>query len=127
MLWSALLVLALLITAPVFAHHSYGDIDRDRSITLSGTLDDITFANPHVMLRVRADDGVTYAVDWMNLTQLARMGVTKATLKVGERVTVTGNPHRDPWKKHVALLTEVTRPLDGWKWERYAPPVAARR
>jgi hypothetical protein len=33
---SALLVLALLISAPAVAHHPYGDIDRNTSVTIFG-------------------------------------------------------------------------------------------
>ena len=115
--------LLLLMASPAWAHHAYGDIARDQTVVISGVIEHINFANPHVLLQVRADDGVVYTVEWGNLTQLARDGVTRATFQMGERLIVTGNPHRDPEKRLVTLLTEVRRPADGWQWTRWTKGV----
>jgi hypothetical protein len=47
---------------------------------------------------------------------MARRGVERDTLKAGDRVIVTGNPHRDIAENGVVNLKSVRRPADGWNW-----------
>ena len=116
----------LLVAASLSAHHSYGDIDRNQSVTLDGTIEAIAFVNPHVTLQLRTAAGQRYNVEWGGLTQMARSGVTSGTLAVGDRLLVTGSPHKDATLRHVTLLTEIRRPADGWRWAR-GERVSARR
>jgi len=113
--------LVLLLVSTASAHHSYGDILREQSVTISGLVDDIEFVNPHVRMQVRADDGVVYAIEWGNITQLTRGNVGRETVRTGDRLLITGSPHRDPEKKLLTLLTEIKRPADGWTWTKAGP------
>lgn len=45
---------------------------------------------------------------------LNRQGITERSLQRGDRVILTGNPHKT--YKDVMMLTSITRPSDGWKW-----------
>jgi hypothetical protein len=110
--------LIVLIAAPALAHHSYGDILRDQSVSLAGVVEQIEFVNPHVQMQVRADDGSVYSVEWGNVLQMTRTGVRRDTVKKGDRLIVTGSPHRDPARRHLTLLTEIRRPADGWQWTK---------
>ncbi len=47
----AIVAAALLTGSSVLAHHSYGDILREQTVTIEGTLENILFANPHVVLK----------------------------------------------------------------------------
>ena len=53
--------------------------------------------------------------EWGPASQLGRQGVTKDTLKIGDRVIVTGNPGRTA-EDHRIRMVNITRPSDGWKW-----------
>lgn len=46
---------------------------------------------------------------------LRKNGVTRDTLKPGDRVVIVGNPSRTAEDRR-ARLVSITRPLDGWKW-----------
>ena len=48
--------------------------------------------------------------------QLATGGVSRDTLKTGDRVIIKANPGRDLAEDHRALMKTVTRPADGWTW-----------
>ena len=87
---STALFLALIGGGLANAHHSYGDVLRDQSVSVEGTLEWLLFANPHVMLKVKTDNSGTYTAEWLSIPQLSRAGITAWTLKVGDRVVVTG-------------------------------------
>jgi hypothetical protein len=114
----AILLTALLSGTSLLAHHSYGDILREQTVTIEGTLENILFANPHVMLRVRTDAGDTYDVEWGNLIQLRREGVDKEMLSAGDRVVVAGSPHKDSSIHKLTLLSQVRDLKAGWRWTK---------
>ena len=116
----AIVAAVLLGGGAVFAHHSYGDILRDQTVTIEGTLENVLFANPHVMLKVRTDAGATYDVEWGNLIQLRREGVDKEMLAAGHRVVVAGSPHRDAAVLKLTLLSRVRDVKAGWQWTKGA-------
>src|SRR6185503_5850480 len=57
----------------------------------------------------------TVGADWANPNHLRHQGITRDTLKPGDRVILTGSPDRDPaaYRMHVK---RIERPADGWKW-----------
>ena len=79
----------------------------------------LDFRNPHsfVHLLVKEKDGTTvrYAVEWGGVGQLGQQGVTRDTLKSGDRVIITGSPGRNPADRRVRLIT-LRRPSDGFTW-----------
>ena len=82
-----------LISAPVYAHHSFpGSYLEDQNVTIQGELTQIVFRNPHsfVQLIVKERDGslVRYAVEWVGASELGRQGVTATTLKNGDFVVM---------------------------------------
>jgi Family of unknown function (DUF6152) len=99
------------------AHHGYADFYLDRTVSVEGEIDDIRFVNPHVVLKVRAADSTVYTATWRGPYQLARQGVTIATLKVGDHIVVSGCPPRDPRSHELMPLRAVGRPRDGWTWQ----------
>ena len=87
-------------------------------MSIAGVVEEIDFVNPHVVMRVRADDGSAYTIEWGNVIQMTRTGVTRDTVKKGDRLIVTGSPHRDPARHLLTLLSEIRRPADGWQWTK---------
>jgi hypothetical protein len=84
--------------ATAIAHHSAVAFDSQKQVTINGTVKSYRFANPHVQLivTVKRDDGSTVDVDVEAgaASVLNGLGFTRNSLKVGEVVTITGNPSR---------------------------------
>jgi hypothetical protein len=80
------------------AHHSAAAFDTQKQVTINGTIKSYRFANPHVQLvvTVKKDDGSTVDMDVEAgaASVLNGLGFSKDALKVGELVTITGNPGR---------------------------------
>jgi hypothetical protein len=100
------------------AHHSYADFDLQRTVSVEGTVSQVLYANPHVVLTIATPDRASVTAEWANVRALEGGGVTEGTLKVGDSVIVSGNPARDPANRRLARLSEVRRPADGWQWVR---------
>ena len=112
-----LLLLAAAGTA-ASAHHSYAEYFRDQKVAIEGTIEHLTLGNPHAILSLKTDDGLMFTAEWGNAPQLTRSGFVAGMLVVGDRVVVTGSPSRDPEVHRMALVTEIRRMRDGWRWSR---------
>jgi len=94
--WLALAGVATLavLSAPLSAHHGAAAYDPDHVVTVTGTVTDFQFSNPHVLVYFEAKTDKSAADPWQGeLTspnRLGRVGWTKRTLKPGDSVTVTG-------------------------------------
>ena len=84
------------LASPAWAHHSHAMFDHDKEVTVTGTVSQWVFRNPHVFLYVdaRTDAGetVTYIVEMSNITNMLKVGFTATTFKAGDKVTVTLHP-----------------------------------
>ena len=117
-----LVAAASLRAAPIYAHHSFGAAYlEDKTVTIEGQLVQLLFRNPHsfVHVMVRQKDGtvVRYAVEWSGALQLGDQGVDRQTLKIGDRLIISGNPARNKRDHRVRMLT-LERPKDGFGWGR---------
>jgi hypothetical protein len=82
-----------------WAHHSFAPhFDRNKPVSISGTITSYEARNPHSYLHVAATDesGQTreYVCESHGVTQLSRNGITPAMLKAGTRVRITGSLSR---------------------------------
>ena len=116
----AVAIATLVAGAPAVAHHSFAAYYiESQSISVEGEVQEFQLRSPHAILlfAVRTADGrlQTYAAEWGNPRRLGSQGITKDTLKPGERVVVTGSPGRtaSEYKVH---LKSIHRPADGWSW-----------
>jgi len=87
-------VLALVAAAlPLSAHHSW-PVDTSRLVTVTGTVMDFAWENPHPMitLEVRTQDGKpeTWSVGGPAINRMAANGWTKTTVKPGDVITGIG-------------------------------------
>jgi hypothetical protein len=96
----ALIALALSFTViPAMAHHSFDMFDMSKSITLTGTIKEFQWTNPHTWtwIDVPNDKGGvdTWGIEGMSPNFLGRRGWTKHTLNPGDKVTVTIYPLKE--------------------------------
>jgi hypothetical protein len=93
---SVLIISLLVFSAPVFAHHGAAAYNVGKTITLTGTVTDFEFVNPHVLIAIDVKDPSGKSETWKGeLTspnRLSRAGWTKSTLKPGDQLTMTGGP-----------------------------------
>jgi hypothetical protein len=95
-LWSALMLAAL----PASAHHSFAMFDFTKTVTITGTVKEFQWTNPHVVLWVNVEgkDPKTPDVWWLEMTSpgnLTRTGWNRKALNAGDKVVVELNPLRD--------------------------------
>jgi len=90
--------MSVVLAAPALAHHSAAAFDTQKEIKVTGNVKVYTFKNPHVYMtvEVRKPDGTTSVVEVEAgaASVLNPLGFTKDSVKVGELVTITGNPGR---------------------------------
>ena len=82
------------------AHHSFAMFDQTKSITVSGSLKEFEFTNPHCWIHVSAVDSNTgRIVDWafeMGSTgQIGAQGWKADTVKPGDPITIQAHPMKD--------------------------------
>ena len=100
---AALIVLAaaVAVAAPAMAHHSGAMFDRTKTIDLVGTFKSQVYTNPHVWISVIAKPAGSkeapkrWDIETVGTGNLTRIGITKDTLKPGDKITVKVNPLRD--------------------------------
>jgi hypothetical protein len=122
-----LFVAAALAAGSAFAHHSFGaTYEVTKQIKLDGKIAQFVYRNPHSFVHVEAPDaeGKTqrWAVEWGGTAQLTTAGVTRESLKVGDKVTIVARPSRVPGEYRV-LMVNLLRPSDGFTWGRGAGEV----
>lgn len=106
--------------APALAHHSFSaTYDESRQMEIEGTLVQFMFRNPHSWVHVLAEDEngemQRWAVEWGGAGTLARQGVNRDTLRIGDRVLIIGNPGRNPIDHRIRMQT-LHRPSDDFDW-----------
>ena len=92
--------IALFVTVAVLsdtpaAHHSFAPhFDRNKPVTISGTVKEFEARNPHSYVHIDAVDENgrmrAYVCESHGVTQLTRNGITPGMFKPGTRVRVTG-------------------------------------
>jgi hypothetical protein len=98
-----MLAAAVVTAAPALAHHGAGVFEPEKKVTVSGTVTDFQFVNPHVLvyMTVKGSDGkdVQWGGELTSPNRLARderaVKWHREILKPGDRITVTGHPARN--------------------------------
>jgi hypothetical protein len=110
---------AVLCSTPAYVHHSGAMFDRSKQTTLTGTVTDFQWTNPHASFKVVVTDAQGHTASWsieMNgPNNLIRAGWKRTTIEVGDKVTVTINPLRDgrPGGWYLGILLPDGRSLGG--------------
>jgi hypothetical protein len=86
--------IVLLCGSPVFAHHGQAGYSNKEPVTVSGTVTDFLFSNPHCIVSFNVKDDKGELQKWQGeLTSpnhLIRAGWNSHSLKPGDSVTITG-------------------------------------
>jgi Family of unknown function (DUF6152) len=89
----------LCLGAGASAHHSGAMYDGKRTVTLTGTVKEIHWTNPHAWLDMEVQGAKGSAQQWnVELPapqQLVQQGFRKTNPRVGDKVTVIVHPIRD--------------------------------
>lgn len=92
-------LLALGVASPAWSHHSHAMFDHEQEVTVTGTVTEFVFRNPHVFLYVDVKnptgEAVNYWVEMSNIPNMIRRGITPATFKPGDTVTIKVHPLKD--------------------------------
>jgi hypothetical protein len=85
---------------PAVAHHSFAMFDRDKTVTLEGTVKEFEWTNPHSWLRFTVNDEksgkpAVWAVELSSPSRLITMGMHADSVKPGDAVSVTFHPMKD--------------------------------
>jgi hypothetical protein len=86
---------ALLVSAPLLAHHGEANYDTEKVVSVKGTVSDFEFINPHTLITVDVKNDKGEIEKWdcemRSPTMLVRVGGwDKNTLKHGDVITVFG-------------------------------------
>ena len=96
MLRLAVLGALLLGTAPAQAHHGWSGYDATKVVTLEGTVQSISYGNPHAEVVLRTADK-TWRIVLAPPSRMQRRGLPDGAIKADQTVQVEGYVHRqDP-------------------------------
>ena len=101
-LWLLLTVVTLMagaVAAPAFSHHSFAVFDQSKVQYMAGGVKEFELVNPHAWLHLNMvndkGDVSTWSFEAGSPTQLARLGWSKETFKIGDKVEVGFRPMKD--------------------------------
>jgi hypothetical protein len=104
-------MVAILCPSQARSHHSNVGYEVTKVITVTGTVKEFQWVNPHTWVIVIVDDGKGNKVEWAAEGRapgiLLRAGWTRSSLKAGETVTVDMSPAKDG--SRTAIIARVTK------------------
>jgi len=82
------------------AHHSSSMFDKEKMITISGTVKEFEWTNPHSWLHVVTVDSATslnieWAFEMGSVSVIAAQGWKVNSVKPGDKITISGHPLKD--------------------------------
>jgi hypothetical protein len=97
---ASMMVIALAASAPGRAHHSFSMFDREHPVTISGTIREFQWVNPHTWVQILVPTpGKAKPVEWgiegRSPNVLARRGWQRTTLMPGAKVKLVVYPLLD--------------------------------
>ena len=115
---SALAAATLLGFASLSDAHHPPRFERCQRFTFTGQLERIEWSNPHVLLALQTDDGVSREIGWLNIQGLRRAGIGVDTLRIGDRLRIEGGIRKKDAGQEPILLSSILRLNDGWEWSQ---------
>ena len=90
--------MALGTATPALSHHSHAMYDHAKEVVITGNVTHFAYVNPHGELDVAVNQNgkmVNYWIEMSNLTNMVARGITPATFKKGDKITVKMHPLKD--------------------------------
>jgi len=95
-------VCLLLYSGPALAHHGGGAYDQAHPVTMTGTVNEFLFIQPHplITLAVKDDQGsvTEWSVEMTAPNHLVHYGWNGKKLKPGDQITIVGLPSKNGLK-----------------------------
>ena len=94
----ALVCVALGLTAPAAAHHSFAMFDHAKTNKLAGTIKEVEWINPHVWIHLATENAgkaATWSFEAGGPGQLIGWGWPKDAVKAGDKVELSFHPLKD--------------------------------
>lgn len=89
-----LAILALLVAAPVLAHHGWSEYDANRPLKLEGVIEESGYMHPHGFVRLKTAERRWHVV-LAPPTRMQNRGLPQGMLAPGNRAAVYGYPNRN--------------------------------
>jgi hypothetical protein len=106
--------LAAAVALQAAAHHSGAMFDDAKNVTLTGTVKEFQYTNPHswLLVDVKGADGkvTTWGFEAEGPSTLLRAGIRKSDFAPGTEITISGHPMKDG--RPAASWTSATRLSD---------------
>ena len=82
------------------AHHAYtAEFDTTKPVKVTGVVTKLEWSNPHIWIYLDAKDDKGSVTNWGFSASppgmLARRGITKSSLKIGDVLTISGHRAKD--------------------------------
>jgi hypothetical protein len=112
------------LSAAPDAHHSLSAVyDSRRQVTVTGSVREFQFVNPHpwIGVDVTGEGGrvQTWRLELDNRFELVDVGMKSDTLKPGDAIVATGSAGRDGAR--ALYVRQLDRPADGLRYEQVGP------
>ena len=108
---SALVIVFLMLSGVVSAHHSRAHYGTEESTTI-GVVLEYKWRNPHVFIVWEVKDQSGKAIQWVgemaSVTSMIADGMTKDSLKMGDQITVVAFPSKNTGSTE-ALIKKITK------------------
>lgn len=75
-------------------HHGWANYDQTKTLDYTGQVEEITYENPHVMLKLQHENK-TWTVVLAPPSRMNTRGLTKGMVKAGDMVRVVGYPNKE--------------------------------
>jgi len=87
---------ASLFALPALAHHSFAMFDATKTLTLTGTVKEMEWTNPHAWIHMIVPDAsgkpIEYALEMQGTGQSVKLGWTPDSVKPGDKITAEIRP-----------------------------------
>ena len=116
-------IAAAMLAAPAAAHHSFAMFDSSKAISMTGTVKEYEWTNPHVWIHIMAADGQNAPREWsfemQSVQQDSAAGWRPDSVKPGDKVTIEFHPLKDGSRGGQLMSATLAN------GQHFGPPAAA--
>jgi hypothetical protein len=107
----ALILSLLALSSAATAHHSTAAYDATKMVTLSGTVTEVQWVNPHTYVHIAVPAADGSEINWSVLSGTPTLNVRNGwkydDVKKGDKVSTVVHPARDD-KSHTGIMIRIT-------------------